>query len=76
MIKKTITVFILLIVLTISVGSYKYLLIRKGFHIYFMAKNPGTFEEIYYNVTDWKFTDYAKHPKVSAFLLKKKIMDK
>lgn len=75
MIKKLTALAILFLIIAIGVFNYKYLTLRNGLKFYFMPKKTGTFDEIYYNVTDWKFTDYAKHPKVSAFLIKKKIVD-
>jgi len=75
MIKKAIALVILVVFTILLMVSYKYLTIQKGFNIYFMEKSHGTFDEVYYNVTDWKFTDYAKHPKISTFLLKKKMID-
>lgn len=67
--KKIINFILLLIVFAFLFTAYKYTVIRKGMSFYFMEKNPPTFEEVYVDVTDWTFKDYALHPKISAFLI-------
>ncbi len=67
--KKILSIVLLLIVCGLLFVSYKYTVIRKGTSLYFMPKNPPTFEEVYVDITDWTFKDYALHPKISAFLV-------
>lgn len=67
--KKILNIVLLLIVFGFLFISYKYTVIRKGMSFYFMEKNPPTFQEVYIDVTDWTFKDYALHPKISAFLV-------
>lgn len=67
--KKIFNIILLLIVFGFLFLSYKYTVIRKGMSFYFMEKNPPTFEEVYVDVTDWTFKDYALHPKIAAFLV-------
>ena len=67
--KKILNIVLLLIVFGFLFISYKYTVIRKGMSFYFMEKNPPTFQEVYVDVTDWTFKDYALHPKISAFLV-------
>ena len=69
--KKIFTLVLILIVAGFLYTSYKYTVIRKGMDFYFMEKTPPTFEEIYVDVTNWTFKDYALHPKISAFLVTK-----
>ncbi len=67
--KKILNIVLLLIVFGFLFVSYKFTIIRKGMSFYFMEKNPPTFQEVYVDVTDWTFKDYALHPKISAFLV-------
>ncbi len=62
---------LIIVVFVIAGGlflSYSYLTIRKGSDFYFMKKDPGTFEEVYVDVSHWGPKDYVLNPKISAFL--------
>jgi len=67
--KKIFNIILVILVLAMLFTAYKYTIIRKGTSFYFMKKNPATFQEIYVDITDWTLQDYAKHPKISAFLV-------
>jgi len=62
---------LILVIFVVAAGlfvSYKYLTIRKGMDFYFMKKDPGTFEQVYVDVSHWGPKDYILNPKISAFL--------
>lgn len=62
---------LILVIFVVAAGffvSYKYLTIRKGGDFYFMKKDPGTFEQVYVDVSHWGPKDYVLNPKISAFL--------
>ncbi len=67
--KKILSFLLIILTVVFIFTAYKYTIIRRGISFYFMEKNPPTFEEIYIDVTDWTFKDYAMHPKISAFLI-------
>ena len=67
------SIILLVIIVAFAGVSYKYLTIRKGSHVYFMKKSPGTFDRVYLDVSRWSFIDYGIHPKISAFLASKGI---
>ncbi|GEM_PF-1570481 len=67
--KKILSIILVILVFALLFTAYKYTVIRKGTSFYFMKKNPPTFQEAYVDVTDWTLKDYAKHPKISAFLV-------
>ncbi len=70
--KRIVASITLLVIIVAFAGvSYKYLTIRKGSHVYFMKKSPGTFDRVYLDVSQWSFIDYGIHPKISAFLATK-----
>jgi len=73
--KKAILIIIIAFLGIMTFVSYKYITIKNGFHFYLMEKSTGTFDEVFYDVTNWSAVDYAKHPKISAFILKKKLTD-
>lgn len=70
--RRIITLVVLIvIIISFSFVSYRYLIIRNGMSVYFMEKSPHTFEQVYMDVTKWTFRDYALHPKISTFLAAK-----
>ena len=75
--KRIVTLIVLVVVISAcGVVSYKYLTIRKGDHVYFMKKTPGTFDRVYLDVSRWSFVDYGMNPKISAFLTSKGVQKK
>ncbi len=67
--KKVFTLILILLFAVLIYTAYTYTTIRKGNKFYFMKKNRPTFDEVYVDVTDWTFKDYAIHPEISAFLI-------
>lgn len=72
---KRLIVLAIVVVLCAGIGffSYRYLVIRDDGRFHFMEKDPGTFDRVYVDVTDWTPRDYLMHPGIAAFLAGEKI---
>ena len=72
---KRLIVLAIVVVLCAGFGffSYRYLVIRDGGQFHFMEKNPGTFDRVFVDVTDWTPRDYLMEPGIAAFLAGEKI---
>ena len=64
---------VLLLVGGVGFVSYRYLVIRDGGNIYLMEKDPGTFDRVYVDVTDWTPKDFMMHPGIAAFIAGRKL---
>ena len=72
---KKLVGLLIVVALCVCVGfiSYRYLVIRDGGKVHFMEKNPGTFDRVYVDVTDWTPKDFMMNPGIAAFIAGKAI---